>query len=114
MNKQTFLFDTICDDLVEKILEHKKINKEMKKNKSRATEGVSLELSTVYHNMWRKYDEFKFKPYADFINEDFTIGWHLAAIYNYKIYTMANSEDDDPNYEPSEEEIEYESESESD
>ena len=97
--KKIFLFNTICDDLIEKILEHKKINKEIKKNKSRATEGVSLELKHVYHYMWNKYDEYKFKPYWNFINEDFTIGWHLAAIHNLKILET-----------DSEEELEYESE----
>jgi hypothetical protein len=101
MNKQTFLFDTICDDLVEKILEHKKINKEIKMNKSRATEGVSLELKHVYHYMWNKYDEFKCLSYWKFINEEFTVKWHLTAIKNLKILETDSSE----------EELEYESES---
>ena len=99
--KQIFLFNTICDDLIEKILEHKKINKEMKMNKSRATEGVSLELKHVYHYMWNKYDEFKCLSYWKFINEEFTVKWHLTAIKNLRILET-----------DSEEELEYESESE--
>lgn len=97
--KQTFLFNTICDDLIEKILEHKKINKEMKMNKSRATEGVSLELKHVYHYMWNKYDEYKYLSYWKFINEIFTVKWHLAAIHNLKVLET-----------DSEEELEFESE----
>ena len=108
MNKQTFLFDTICDDLIEKILEHKKINKkinkEIKMNKSRATEGVSLELKHVYHYMWNKYDEFKCLSYWEFINEEFSVKWHFSAIRNLRILETDSSED----------ELEYESESESD
>ena len=99
--KQIFLFNTICDDLIEKILEHKKINKEIKMNKSRATEGVSLELKHVYHYMWNKYDEYKCLSYWKFINEEFTVKWHLTAIKNLRILET-----------DSEEELEYESESE--
>jgi len=83
------MFSNLPNDLIMNILEHKRIEEERIKqiriNKAQAFR-IHMELNQVYHYMWNKYDEFKFKPYDNFINEDFTLGWHLTAIKNLRLY----------------------------
>ena len=94
------------NNLIMKILDHKRIEEERLKqiriHKAKSFR-IHLELNQVYHYMWNKYEEFKYKRYNDFINEDFTIRWHLTAIKNLRQYETdsddyytedENSEDD--------------------
>ena len=83
------IFANLPNDLIMNILEHKRIEEERIKHirihKVKAFR-ISLELKGIYNYMWNKYEEFKYKPFNDFINEDFTVGWHLTAIKNLRLY----------------------------
>jgi len=100
------IFSNLPNNLIMKILDHKRIEEERLKqiriHKAKSFR-IHLELNQVYHYMWNKYEEFKYKRYNDFINEDFTIRWHLTAIKNLRQYETdsddyytedENSEDD--------------------
>jgi hypothetical protein len=86
------IFANLPNELIMKILEHKKFEEEKDLNKNRFKKVMySIHLNTL--RMWRHYDTISIKKYDDFMEQDYNIGWCLASIYNSKFY-VDDSDDD--------------------
>ena len=86
------IFANLPNELIMKILEHKKFEEEKDLNKN-LFNNVINEININTHRMWIKYDEIKCKDFNNFMEQDYSIGWCLASIYNNKFYVETSDDD---------------------
>ena len=90
------IFANLPNQLIMKILEHKKIEEEKDLNKILFSKVID-EINLNTNRMWKHYDTISNKHFHDFMNQDYTVGWCLASIYNSKFY-VDDSDDDYDDY----------------
>ena len=93
------IFANLPHHLIFKILdehrfEKERIEKENRINKAKIF-GLHLEFNRHLFYMWNQYDDFRFKPYDTFIEEDFNLIWLFARIRNSKLAGTDSSEEED-------------------
>ena len=96
-NEKKSIFANLPNHLIFKILDEHRFEKETRINKAKIL-GLHLEFNRHLSHMWNQYDEYRFKPYDNFITDDFTLIWLFARIRNSKIevtYSSSEEEYDD-------------------
>ena len=86
------IFQKLPNDLIIKILEHKRIEEQKDLNKILFSQVID-EINLNSNRMWKHYHEYRHKTLYNFLNEDYTSLWCFASIYNNKVY-VDDSDDD--------------------